>query len=241
MNHLDYEKLNRIDYRNFRRRKPFPWSNPSGVLREDAFHRLIENLPDVSLFERRQGYTRDYGQKGHDRYSLEYRENLDIDACWHEFVEELQQSNYRRFLHRLYGVRPMKLAFHWHYTKNGNTVSPHCDSKRKIGSHIFYLNTDEDWKAEWGGQTLILNDHGRFNCKSAPDFSDFDEQLAADSIGNKSLIFRRTPHSWHGVDAINCPDNTLRKVFIVVIERVRPIRAIRCYFREHCKPIHNRL
>jgi hypothetical protein len=134
MNRLDYEQLDRIGYRNFRRRKSFPWSNPSGVLREDAFHHLIENLPDVSLFERRQGYTRDYGQKGHDRYSLEYRENLDIDACWHEFVEELQQSNYRRFLHRVYGVRPMKLAFHWHYTKNGNTVSHHCDSKRKIGN-----------------------------------------------------------------------------------------------------------
>jgi hypothetical protein len=40
-------------------------------------------------------------------------------------------------------------------------VSPHCDSPKKLGSHIFYLNTKEDWDPSWGGETLILDDGGR--------------------------------------------------------------------------------
>ncbi len=132
--------------------------------------------------------------------------SLPIDPSWHEFVEELQQAPYRRFLRKLYGLRPLKFSFHWHYTERGGAVSPHCDSRVKIGSHIFYLNTETDWKPEWGGQTLVLDDHGRMSCKTAPEFSDFEEApVVADAIGNRSMVFKRTPHSWHGVRAVRLP------------------------------------
>jgi hypothetical protein len=227
MNFLNYPRLDGIEAAQFRARKPYPWANPKGVLNDEGFKLLVERLPDISMFEKRFGYARDHGQKGHDRWSLEYSTDLDIDPSWHEFVAELHRTGYRHFLRRMYGFRPMKLSFHWHYTQSGGAVSPHCDSKRKIGSHIFYLNTDEDWKTEWGGQTLVLNDHGRLDCKSAPEFEDFDAPAVAESIGNRSMIFRRTAHSWHGVEAINCPADRMRKVFIVVVEHVRPIKAIR--------------
>jgi hypothetical protein len=55
--------------------------------------------------------------------------------------------------------------------------------------------------------------------------------VVADAIGNRSMVFKRTPHSWHGVRAIDCPEGHLRKVFIVVIERVRPLKAVRKFFR----------
>ena len=77
----------------------------------------------------------------------------------------------------------------------------------------------------------MLNDHGRLDCKSSPNFEDFDETTMAESIGNRSLIFRRSPSSWHGVKAISCPEDRMRRVFIVVVERVRPIKSIRNYFR----------
>jgi hypothetical protein len=227
MKYLDYEKLENFRGQEFRQRKPYPWTNPQGILTEDGFQRLVSHLPDISLFEKSVGYERRFGQQAHDKYALHYDSNLPIDAAWHEFIQELQEVPYRNFLRKLYGLRPMKLSFHWHWSESGNSVSPHCDSRSKIGSHIFYLNTDDDWKAEWGGQTLVLNDHGKLSWKSAPEFSDFEEPAVADAIGNRSMLFKRTPHSWHGVKAIDCPKGKFRKVFIVVIERVRPVKELR--------------
>jgi len=231
MSYLDYQKLAEFPGQEFRQRKPYPWTNPQGLLTEDGFQYLVSHLPDFSLFEKSFGYARRFGQKGHDKYALEYDAGLPIDPAWHEFVNELYSEPYRRFLRKLYGLRPMKLSFHWHYAESGGSVSPHCDSRNKIGSHIFYLNTKDDWKEEWGGQTLVLDDHGKRSWKSAPDFSDFDEPEAAQAIGNYSMLFQRTPHSWHGVKAIDCPAGYHRKVFIVVIERVRPLKAVRSFFK----------
>ncbi len=232
MNYLDYQQLDKLDSNDFRRQKPYPWANPENLIRDEAYCKLLDNLPDITLFEKRFGYSRDYGQQGHDRYSLEYDSNLEIAPCWHEFVQELHGRNYRSFLRKLYGFRPMKLSFHWHYAPNSCAVNPHCDSRAKIGSHIFYLNSDADWKTEWGGQTLVLDDHGQMDSKSAPEFDAFDAPVAANAIGNRSLIFQRTPHSWHGVKAVDCPEDRMRKVFIVVVERVRPLKVVRNLFRK---------
>lgn len=231
MNYIDIDRLLNFPARDFRQRKPYPWANPEGLLRQEAFQYLVDRLPDIKLFEKRFGYTRHHGQKGHDRYSLEYEPGLSIDPAWHEFVEELHQAPYRRFLRATLGFRPMKLSFHWHYTERGGAVSPHCDSRAKIGSHIFYLNTERDWNAEWGGQTIVLDDKGRMDCRSAPEFDAFATSVAADAIGNRSLIFKRTPHSWHGVRAIECPDGNLRRVFIVVVERLRPLKTLKRWIR----------
>ena len=89
----------------------------------------------------------------------------------------------------------------------------------KIGSQIFYFSVPEDWDPAWGGETVILNDHGRFNRKSAPQFEDFPESLASTAIGNYSLLFQRLDKSWHGVRPVQCPEGHMRKVFIVVINR----------------------
>jgi hypothetical protein len=43
------------------------------------------------------------------------------------------------------------------------------------------------------------------------------------------LLFRRRGNSWHGVREIHCPGDELRKVFIVVINRLtRMDRLRRC-------------
>ena len=66
---------------------------------------------------------------------------------------------------------------------------------------------------------IRLADGGRFSADSAPAFDDFESAQTADSIGNRSLLFVRNGNSWHGVRELRCPQGTLRKVFIVVIER----------------------
>jgi hypothetical protein len=66
---------------------------------------------------------------------------------------------------------------------------------------------------------VILDDGGRFSARSAPAFEDFDAVESSQTLGNRSLLFARNGNSWHGVRELRCPQGTLRKVFIVVIER----------------------
>lgn len=217
--YLDERRLDALDADEFQQREPYPWSNAEGLLTDTGFGELLDTLPRVDQFDQVFGKTRKFGQQSHDRYSLEYRPGLALNRPWQDFIDELDGSRYRDFLRRMFGHGSFRLRYHWHYTPTGCSVSPHCDSKHKLGSHIFYLNTAENWERDWGGETLILDDKGRFSSASSPGFSDFDRVMSAEAIGNWSLLFGRKGNSWHGVKEINCPEGELRKVFIVVIER----------------------
>jgi len=218
MQYLDQSKLEAFDVEAFRGLSPYPWANPQALLNDDAFKTLKDCLPDKSLFKAEFGVKRSYGQAPHDRLSLEFDSALNIAPAWQEFVAELRGPAYGRFLRRAFGRGSLALTFHWHYTPRSCAVSPHCDAMRKLGSHIFYFNTEDDWEPAWGGQTLVLDDQGRFDRKSAPSFEELDEMGRSEILGNRSFLFCRTKNSWHGVREITCPENTYRKVFIVVVE-----------------------
>ncbi len=227
MSYLDHERLEAMDPAAYRATRPYPWLNPEGLIRPEAYETLYESLPDLSLFKRHFGVERKTGQQPHDRFTLEYTSGLAVPRPWQEFIEELKGERYRRALCRLVGATKLDFNFHWHYTPNGCSVSPHCDSKRKLGSHIFYFNDEKDWKPEWGGETVILDDGGRFPTKSAPAFEDFDRELSSVALGNHSLIFTRRGNSWHGVKEIRCPEGHMRKVFIVVLNRADALGRLR--------------
>lgn len=210
--------MNGLDAAAFQAEKPYPWLNPAGFLTAEGFQQLVETSPAPALFDRRFNEVRKHGQQRHDRLALEYSADLPVSQAWHRFIGELEGSTYRQFLARMFGRSALRLFYHWHYTPSGCSVSPHCDARRKLGSHIFYLSSYQDWRAEWGGETLILDDAGRFAANSAPKFEDFDRILPATTIGNRSLLFMRRERSWHGVREIRCPPDYLRRVFIVVIE-----------------------
>lgn len=229
--YLNFARMDALDGEDFRNREPYPWLNPQGLLTDAGYAALRENLPDVDMFSKVFGVQRAHGQRSHDRYTLEYADDLDVPAPWKAFVEELRGPRYRAFLRRIFGVRRLDLNFHWHYTPDGCSVSPHCDARHKLGSHIFYLNTADDWREEWGGETLILDDQGRFPRDSAPDFEDFDRVISAEALGNRSLIFMQRKNSWHGVREIRCPEGKLRKVFIVVINSGSPVARVRRFLR----------
>ena len=216
--YLDEMRLDALSAREFQSSHPFPWVNPQGLLTEEGFIRLVETLPDVAMFDRIFGKKRKFGQQSHDRYALEYHSGLQLSKPWSDFIAELEGPVYRGFLRRMFGTDGFSLRFHWHYTPNGCSVSPHCDSRHKLGSHIFYLNTERDWQPGWGGQTLVLDDNGRFSSSSNPGFADFDNAMGSEALGNRSLLFGRKGNSWHGVKEISCPEDALRKVFIVVLE-----------------------
>lgn len=231
VSYLCYQRLESIDPATFQKRMPYPWLNPEGWLTERGFHELRAGLPALELFEKRFDVKRAHGQHSHNRYTLEYRDQPEISPAWQAFIQELRGERYQRFLCQLFGTRSVTLNFHWHYTPRACSVSPHCDARHKMGSHIFYFNTEQDWDPAWGGETLILDDGGRFDRRSAPRFEDFQQIIPSQTVGNRSLLFRQDRNSWHGVREIACPDNRLRKVFIAVINRTSPVARVRRLLR----------
>lgn len=220
MQYLDVAKLDALDADAFTHTKPYPFVNPTGLLTSEGYARLQAEQLDVSVLTPSFGRKRSHGQYSHDRYLLEYEPGLEqVPVAWEEFIAELHGSEYARFIKRMYRCRSFKLNMHWHYAPRGCSVSPHCDAIHKRGSHIFYLNTEDDWDPRWGGGTLILEDHGRFKTDSAPAIDDFDRVITSECVGNVSTLFERRTRSWHGVRELECPDDKLRKVFIVVINR----------------------
>ncbi len=223
MSYLNADVLDAIDTAQFRAQKPYPWINPQAFIRPERFDDLLRNMPEMDQFRGFFGKQRKHGQGSHDRYVLDYERGMEIAPQWRDFIEELCDDTYRSLVCRLLKVKEVRFRFHWHFTPDGGEVSPHCDSKGKIGSQIFYLNTESDWHWDWGGETVILDDGGRISPDNAPGFGDFDAAYPAQTRDNRSLIFGRRGNSWHGVRRINCPENYFRKVFIVVFEEYRPV------------------
>jgi hypothetical protein len=163
------------------------------------------------------GKKRAYGQGPHDRFLLHYRPGVEVSQPWKEFLAELQGPVYGDFLRRLLGPKTFIPTFEWYYAWEGCAVSPHCDAVRKLATHIFYFNTEADWNPNWGGEILILDSEQRFKAHSGPSFDDLKVAASLRPSGNGSLLFQRTPHSWHGVKPLQCPQGQLRKLFIVTI------------------------
>ena len=220
MQYLNLDKLEAISADGFRQRAPYPWVNVPDILTDEGFGRLRQSLPEVELFERRVGVKRAFGQGYHDRYILHYKPELPLEEPWREFLAEIQGRTYESFVRRMFGLRPRDtyvLTMEWYYGWQGCAVSPHCDARRKLATHIFYFNTQEDWDPGWGGEILIMDDGRRRKTHSAPHFEDLEVAASIDPRGNGSLLFQRTRHSWHGVRPLLSPPGHLRKLFLITI------------------------
>ena len=154
MQYLDLNRVNTIDPAAFQAQQPYPWINPQGLLTPEGYHTLLAHLPTQEQFTPSFGRQRAHGQRSHDRFMLAYHDALPVAQEWKDFIAELRGSTYQNFLGRLLGTRAFELRFHWHYTPRGCSISPHCDAQYKLGSHIFYFNTEQDWDLAWGGTYL---------------------------------------------------------------------------------------
>ncbi len=217
LEYLNRQSLESIAAPGFQSQQPYPWIDIQNPLTRDGYQSLRETMPDLSCFDQQVGIKRGYGQAPHDRYLLHYRPGLDLAEPWKQFIAELQGEVYQSFLRRLLGPRTFIPTLEWYYAWRGCAVSPHCDAARKLATHIFYFNENDEWEHSWGGQILILDSHRRFTPHSAPGFDDLEVAAALEPLGNGSLLFQRTPHSWHGVRPIQCPEGKLRKLFIVTV------------------------
>ena len=220
MEYLNQACIEGIATETFQKRQPYPWINLQESLTAEGFEDLRRTLPESSVFEKRVKTPRAYGQGYQDRFLLHYRPGVSLAEPWKKFIAELQGDAYQSFLHRMFGLparRRLILTMEWYYAWQGCAVPPHCDAKRKLATHIFYFNTREDWDSSWGGEVLILDDERRWKAHSGPTFDDLRVSASVDPRGNGSLLFQRTPHSWHGVRPLQPPADHLRKLFVVTI------------------------
>lgn len=217
MDYLNRACLQSLSSEMFQNRQPYPWLEIPSPLTPAGYDRLHATLPPLERFDLQVGIRRSYGQAPHDRYLLHFSPGVKVQEPWLEFIEELKGPLYRNFLRRLLGNHDFIPTFEWYYAWEGCAVSPHCDAARKLATHIFYFNTRDEWKPDWGGQILILDSQRQFKTHSAPTFDQLQVAASVDPRGNGSLLFQRTPHSWHGVRPLACPHGQMRRLFIVTI------------------------
>ena len=229
---FNQQAMRAFDTTAFTERQPFPWYNFQSLLTDAAFAQLYTEFPPLAFFETHEGLPRNHGQRSHDRYYLAYEETVyqnadrnqkgiishqQLSPAWQAFITGLQTDlGYREFICRLLGVEAFTARYAWHVATAGRSVSPHLDSVRKAGTHIFYFNTSQDWKSEWGGSTLVLS--GKNYEGLNPEISDFDQVEAAQIMDNRSFLFKNQPDAWHAVDTIDCPPKTYRRIFNVIFE-----------------------
>ncbi len=217
MDFLNRACLDAVSPDAFQSTQPYPWTNLENTLTPEGYEALRQSMPDSSQADKQVGIKRGYGQAPHDRFLLHYRPGVKISHAWADFLAELNGPVYQKFLSRVLGPHHFIPTFEWYYAWAGCAVSPHCDATRKLATHIFYFNTESDWDPKWGGEILILDSERRFKAHSAPQFDDLKVAASLHPRGNGSLLFERTPHSWHGVRPLQCPPRQLRKLFIVTI------------------------
>ena len=216
----------------FRQRQPFPWYSFQSLLTEDTFQALYDEFPSLDFFEQHSGLARKHGQRSHDRYYLAYEETIykdwarsqkgiihhaQLSPTWQAFLEGLQfDPGYRSFISSLLGVKEFTTRYAWHVATAGRSVSPHVDADNKVGTHIFYFNTSQDWQAEWGGSTLVLGEKNYAGMN--PEISDFGKVEAVEVMDNRSFLFKNQPDAWHAVDTISSPPNVHRRIFNAIFE-----------------------
>jgi hypothetical protein len=217
MEYLNCERLQSLSAGNFQNRKPFPWVQIDNLLTPEGYALLHRTLPPFGQFEHRVGIPRGRGLAPHDRYLLHFHPGMKVEQPWVDLIGELQGPTYEAFLRRMFGEHRFLPTFEWHYARDGCGIAPHCDAARRLATQIFYFNTEEDWRPDWGGQILILDSGWHFNPITGPRFEQFGIAASVEPLGNGSLLLQRTRHAWHGMRPLDCPPNKLHRLFVVTV------------------------
>ena len=229
---INYQLLKSFNKNSFIQNEPFPWYGFQDCLTSEGFQQLCQDFPSLKLFEKHEGLERLYGQRPHNRYYLAYETSIydqldrqdkgvvryqELPESWQMFMDELETSqDYRDFIKSLFEVSDFQVRYAWHIGVTNSEVSPHRDSQQKIGTHILYFNTSDDWDSAWGGSTLVLG--GKSTKTMNPNFSDFTTVMSTQLTNNHSFLFKNTPNAWHGVKPLNCPEGKYRRLFNVIFE-----------------------
>ncbi len=232
-NYIPLPPLESFDFSSYRSALPYPHHASGSFLTPEAFETLRKDFPALKYFGKSVGRYRG-AQRPHDRFLLAFERSVyqdnnrrgkgtilrrDLPDSWKCFIEEIESASYKDFAARILGTPDFKIHCEWHMGFTGSEVSPHCDAKFRLGSHLFYFNTPEEWDVSWGGSALLLGDRKETSNEEAPDFFDFKTVREIQTIGNQSLLFENSASAWHGVRPLKCPAGKYRRVFVVIFLR----------------------
>ena len=104
MEYLNRDRIEQVSHESFQRQQPYPWVEIGEILTHEGHDLLRQTLPDASMFDRKVGVKRAFGQGYHDRYILHYHPSLDVAEPWKEFVAELHGRTYEALVRRMFGL-----------------------------------------------------------------------------------------------------------------------------------------
>lgn len=232
MRYLNKDVMDALSPETFSKQYPYPWAGIKDIILPDQFIRLHESFPPLHKFAYQEHIKRQFGQRPHNRFYAIFEgfsfvrshqdsailKPEDLSDSWREFIEEiLTDATYRRWVNSLVGTEKWKISLSWHVGIRGSEVSPHVDDMAKIGTHIFYFNTSEDWDEGWGGQFLVLGE--KAISEKNPDVEDFIAVIPSMITDNRSVIFKNKENAWHGVKSLVCPEGKYRRLFNVIFEK----------------------
>lgn len=194
-----------VDMPAYKNSAPFPHIQIDNFFTEEVADFLYKNFPAMeqmpNIFKEPMSYK---GQLS------------DIEGKWPKFSKifaALQSEDFLKLVSNLTGI-PDLLPDHLlaggglHQSPRSGFLDIHVDANfhpldkslhRRVNI-IIYVN--KRWDARWGGALELWSDK---NLK--PDLM----QQSIDPIFNRAAIFSTTRTSWHGVAAVDCPENESRK------------------------------
>ena len=202
-----------------------PHKEYENFINQKDYEELLNTFPSDDIFLDELPETRKHGQRPHQRrffcigetqgskYFKRYLKKIsDLPFVWQTLLSIFHGKEYKEWICKTLNVNDFKIRFDFHRTKSGLDVSPHIDSKGKIGSHLFYFMPKE-WQDDWGGKTIFyknLHTH-----KLNPEPEEFKFNKVTDIRGNRSCLFKNSSEGWHGVTEVNAPVH--RQILNVVI------------------------
>lgn len=205
----------------FKNNIQFPWMNIKDFIHKYKFKLLFDNFLPYDVFEKRKDGVYMISQRVYNEHNLqEPWDKLSQYEYWEGLARDLKSKEYREFLNDMFEEKMKHLAIEFFILRKNSGSRPHCDMKRKIGSHLFYLLPSDYWDPSWGGQTeIILTD--KKESEQHTSYRTSLDQLNGKTIkpiivDNHSLLFKKTDRSWHFVDAINCPPDKMRIMFQLI-------------------------
>lgn len=242
---LNERKLEEIveNKKEFYKTKPYPHINPQGLINEKYFKLLRDNDPYIESKSEFRGIRDNEREFIFDFKASERKQKLNgvyFPDIWMEFLDELDSNIYKDFISNLLDVPQNKyyLLFSWSY-RHKHSHNIHPDSEKKLATHLFYFLDETNWDESYGGQTSIFKKRiipKKPDDKIIKNLEDFKDERAFLGMskkelyfyqfvknpiimGNRSLLFKRSMKSFHGVFPYDTTLNggAIRKVFFPVV------------------------
>jgi hypothetical protein len=180
-------------------RRPYLWATADALWPTAVARRLTAEFPT-------EGF-RLAGRPGGDA-CFEYRDIFrcgrviedGLARCWTEAGLQLATPAYRAEVSSLFGLElsDAEVSIGLCRYRAGFRLAPHTDRAMRIVTQTIYLNPD--WTPAWGGALLIL---GSSRMR--------DVQARCLPALNSTVLFVRSPHSWHAVEPVRRGSREPRK------------------------------